>query len=356
MSEKVKIGIIGVGTIGSVHAEAYAKVPEAEIMALCDILPDRLKEKGSRHGVATLYEDYHELLANPDIEAVSVCVPNNVHAPIAIDAFKAGKHVLLEKPMALNAQQGEAICKARDDAGRVLMMGMVMRQGPDARLVHDAVAAGKLGDIYQIRMKLIRRRGIPGLGGWFTTKAESGGGGLIDIGVHFFDLSMWMSGLWNPTRASAATYAKFGMPMEDYHYIGMWAGPPDYSGTFDVDDYAAGFVRFGEQATLSFEVAWACNSQEESYLELLGTKAGVKVSAGGSGGNLVFCTEVDDKIADVSVKYNPNRDKFAAEMAAFVNAVMGRGEPAATGEQGVTNMRLIDAIYKSAAAGQEVDV
>jgi predicted dehydrogenase len=135
----------------------------------------------------------------------------------------------------------------------------------------------------------------------------------------------------------------------------MWAGPPDYSGTFDVDDYAAGFVRFGDAATLSFEVAWACNSKEEAYLELLGTKAGIKIGAGG-GGDLVFLTEVDDRIADVAVKYNSKCDKFAAEVTSFVKAVKGEGEPAATGEEGVTNMRLIDAIYASAASGAEVAV
>ena len=244
MSGKIRIGIIGCGTIGSVHADAYAKVKNAELVALCDILPDRLKEKAERHKVALTYTDYRELLANPDIDAVSVCVPNDMHAPIAIDAFKAGKHVMLEKPMTLNAGLGREILKARDASGKQLQMGMVWRQTPQAEVVRDAIANGRLGEVYQIRVKLIRRRGIPGLGGWFTTKARSGGGGLIDIAVHFLDLVMWITGYWNPTRVSARTYAKFGSPMKDYHYVSMWAGPPNYEGTFDVDDYAAGFVRF----------------------------------------------------------------------------------------------------------------
>jgi len=352
MSDKVKIGIIGVGTIGSVHADAYAKVNRAEVIALCDILPDRLKEKGARHGVETLYADYNELLANSDIEAVSVCVPNNMHAPIAIAALDAGKDVLLEKPMALNAQEGQAICDARDRAGKVLQMGMVQRQSADGRFLKEVIDNGQLGEIYQMRVILRRRRGIPGMGGWFTTKALSGGGGLIDIGVHFFDLSMWLSGCWNPTRVSAKTYTKFGSPMENYHYTGMWAGPPDYNGTFDVDDYACGFVRFGETTTMNFEVCWAANSEPQQFLEILGDKGGIRMGSG----TPVLLTEVGDRIADVKMDYDNKRDNFAEEMRAFIAAIKGEAEPAATAEEGVIIMKLIDAIYRSSAENAEVAV
>lgn len=352
MSEKVKIGIIGCGTIGSVHADAYAKVKDAEVVALCDILPDKLKEKSERHKIAKTYDDYHKLLADPEIEAVSVCVPNDMHAPIAIDAFKAGKHVLLEKPMTLSAELGREILAARDASGKKLQMGMVWRQTPEAQVVKEAIDAGRLGEIYQIRVKLIRRRGIPGLGGWFTTKAKSGGGGLIDIAVHFLDLSMWSTGLWEPTKVSAKTYSKFGSPMQDYHYVSMWAGPPKYDGVFDVDDYAAGFVRFGKKATLSFEVAWACNAEDESYIEILGTKGGVKVGTE----RTILRTEVDNRIADIELFYDKSKDRFAIEMEKFVAAVQGKGEVAATGEEGVVAMKLLDAIYKSSAMDCEVDV
>ncbi|MCK5805128.1 MAG: Gfo/Idh/MocA family oxidoreductase [Lentisphaeria bacterium] len=351
MSGKMRVGIIGAGTIGSVHADAYKKVADADLVALCDILPDRLKEKAERHDIALTYENYKDLLANPDIDCISVCVPNNMHAPIAIDALKAGKNVMLEKPMAMNPAEGEAICAARDISGKTLQMGMVRRQSPDAEVVRELIQSGKLGDIYQIRIRLIRRRGIPGMGGWFTTKAESGGGGLIDIGVHFFDLAMWATDLWNPTRVSAKTYAKFGSPMEDYNYIGMWAGPPDYEGTFDVDDYAAGFVRFGTQATMSFEVAWAANATDEQMLEILGTKGGVKV-----GGDTILLTEVDGRLADIKLNFDKKADGFVKELTKFVAASKGEGEVPATGEQGVVAMKLIDAIFRSSELDQEVTI
>lgn len=352
MSQKINIGIIGAGTIGSVHADAYAKVPDAQVVALCDILPDRLCEKALRHKIGKTYACHQELLADASIDAVSICVPNCSHAPIAIDAFRAGKHVLLEKPMALNAGEGRAICEARDKAGKLLQMGMVRRQSPEADVIRQAVCNGRLGNIYQINIKQIRRRGIPGLGGWFTTKAQSGGGALIDIAVHSLDLAMWTTGLWAPTRVSAKTYAKFGSPMQDYRYVSMWAGPPKYDGVFDVDDYVAGMVRFGDQATMSFEVAWACNAEPENFIEILGDKGGIKLGAS----EPVLLTEMDGYQADVKMLYDTKKDAFAGEMSKFIAAIQGKGEIPATGEQGVIVMQLLDAIYKSSELNQEVAI
>ena len=348
----VKIGIIGCGAIGSVHADAYAKNSDAKVVALCDILPDKLKEKALRHTVEKNYANYLDLLNDPEVEAVSICVPNDMHHVIAIDAFKAGKHVFLEKPMTLDAEKGRAILAARDASGKQLQMGMVWRQNPESKIIKAAVENGRLGEIYQIRLKYVRRRGIPGLGGWFTTKEKSGGGCLIDIAVHYLDLAMYLADLWEPTRVSAKVYTKFGTPMKDYHYVSMWAGPPKYDGTFDVDDYAAGLIRFGRKATLSFEVAWACNADDETSVELLGTKGGVKVCSG----RTILRTEVDGHIADVELFYDKNQDMFAAEMVKFTDAVQGRGKVAATGEEGVITMRLLDAIYKSSELDCEVEV
>ncbi|MBR2872792.1 MAG: Gfo/Idh/MocA family oxidoreductase [Lentisphaeria bacterium] len=353
MSDKVRIGVIGVGSIGTVHTTNYAKVDNAEVVAMCDILPDRLAEKAAAFNVAKTYADYNDLLADPEIDAVSVCVPNDMHAPIAIAALNAGKHVMLEKPMTLSAELGKQILAARDASGKKLQMGMVYRQKPEARLLKEIVDNGRLGNIYQIRVKLIRRRGIPGLGGWFTTKAKSGGGGLIDIAVHFLDLVMWLSNKWEPTKVSAKTYSKFGSPINDYHYVSMWAGPPQTDGVFDVDDYAAGFVRFGAETTLSFEVAWACNDKDECHVELLRDKGGVKLNIGS---DPVLCTEIDNRIADVALQYDKKDEAFADELRKFCNAVQGKGEIPATGEQGVVAMKLLDAIYKSSELNCEVDV
>lgn len=352
MGKKVKIGIVGAGTIGNVHATAYSKIPDVELVGICDILPDKLKAFAEKHNIPKTFATHQEMLADPDIEAISVCVPNCSHAPIAIDALNAGRHVMLEKPMTLNAKLGMDILKARDASGKVLQMGMVRRQHNENQLIHNYINEGKLGEIYQINIKLIRRRGIPGLGGWFTTKAQSGGGALIDIAVHFLDLAMWTTNLWNPTRVSAKTYAKFGNPMDKYRYVSMWAGPPNYEGTFDVDDYVAGMVRFGKQATMSFQVAWASNAKDEMSLEILGTKGGFKTGDG----DLILRTENDSNIIDVKPIFDANNDGFVAELTKFAKAIKGEGEIPATGEQGVIVMKLLDAIYKSSELDQEVEI
>ena len=354
MCQKTKIGIIGCGAIGSTHADAYAKVDNAEVVALCDILPDRLAEKAKRHNIAKTYVDYKELLADPEIEGVSICVPNNMHAPIAIDALNAGKNVLLEKPMTLNQKLAQDIIDAKNKSGKLLQMGMVWRQMAEAQAVKAQIESGILGDVYHIHVRLIRRRGIPGLGGWFTTKACSGGGGLIDIAVHFLDLVMWETGYWEPTKVSAKVYSKFGSPISDYKFVDMWAGPPKMEGTFDVDDYATGFVRFGKKCTLDFDVAWACNTIDESYVELLGTKGGVRIGA--NSGVTKFCTEFNGKVADIDIKYNNSVSGFQVEVSKFAAAIQGKGEVPATAEQGLAVMKLLDAIYKSSELDQEVDV
>jgi predicted dehydrogenase len=352
MSKRVKVGVIGLGAIGTVHADSYAATGEAEIAALCDIDAARLKQHGDRLNVKGRFTDYHELLKS-DVEAVSICVGNTLHRDVAVAALAAGKNILLEKPMAMNAVQAAEIVAAGEKAGKVTQIGMVWRQNPTSQVVREYVQSGVLGEIYHMRAVMIRRRGIPGLGGWFTTKAQSGGGPLIDIGVHWFDLSMWLSGLWEPTSVSAACYAKFGRSMRQYRYVGMWAGPPKYEGTFDVEDYATGLVRFGKKASLAFEIAWAANTPEEAYIEILGDKGGVRTF---DGKPLLIATEHQDRIADISPKYNDKANNFETQARKFLAACRGETPPAATAREGLTVMKLIDAVYASSEEGREVAI
>ena len=222
MRKKIKVGIIGCGAIGKVHADAYLATGQADLVALCDIDQAKLAALGKHAGVDILLDDYRKLLAS-EVEAVSVCVPNSLHAEMAIAALAAGKHLLLEKPVALNASQAGQIVAASEKAGTITQVGMVWRHSPQAKVLRDYVEAGHFGDIYHMRAVMVRRRGIPGMGRWFTTKAVSGGGPMIDLGVHWFDMAMFLSGLWQPTRVSAQVYAKFGPAMRDYRYVGMWA-------------------------------------------------------------------------------------------------------------------------------------
>jgi predicted dehydrogenase len=353
MAAKLKVGVVGVGAIGTVHCDAYqANSEQAELRALCDSDRQRLAAQGEKRGVAHRFSDYRDLLKS-DVEAVSVCVGNTLHREVAVAALKAGKHVLLEKPMAMNAAEAAEIVAAAKKARKTLQIGMVWRQAGEAQVVRKLVEDGVLGEIYHLRAVLTRRRGIPGLGGWFTTKAQSGGGPLIDVGVHWFDIAMHLSGLWKPTHVSAMCYAKFGPRMREYRYVGMWAGPPKYDGVFDVEDYAAGFVRFGPKASMSFEISWAGNIQEQGFVELLGDKGGVRVLEGKP---TTILTEFQGHVADVTPQYPDPGNRFHLQARKFLAACRGEGAPAATGEEGLIVMKLIDAVYASAAAGREVAV
>ncbi len=350
--DKVKIGIIGVGAIGAVHADAYAATPEAEMTAICDVSDARLSMIGDKHGIKHRFNNYRELLKT-DVEAVSICVGNALHREVAVAALKAGKNILLEKPMAMNAKEAAEIVAAGKKARKVIQIGMVNRQNPAVKVVKDYIKNGEFGEIYHLRTVLIRRRGIPGLGGWFTTKSASGGGPLIDLGVHWFDASMYVSGLWKPTHVSASNYAKFGSDMRNYRYVSMWAGPPKYNGVCNVEDYSAGFVRFGNKATMSFEIAWAGNTEDVAFIDILGDKGGARLF---SDKPLIIYTEHNEKVVNISPLIDTSVNGFQRQAGIFLNACKGKGAPAATAEEGLTVMKLIDAVYASGKAGREVAI
>ena len=346
--KKIKVGIVGMGAIGKVHADAYRHAPQAELTAICEIIKERLHTEGERLQIKQRFTDYRQMLKS-DLDAVSVCVGNALHREISLAALKAGKHVLLEKPMAMNAREAAQIVAGGVRARKVVQIGMVNRYRNDVQLAKEYVDKGFLGKIYHIRAVWIRRRGIPGLGGWFTTKAKSGGGPLIDLGVHWFDAAMYVSGLWKPTLVSAMNYAKFGAPMKSYRYVDMWAGPPQFKGRFDVEDYSTGLVRFGQQATLLFDIAWAANTEERAFVEILGDKGGLRML----GNELTLFTEHNERVADIKPKCAA-RQPFHAQANKFIAACRGECPPLATAQQGLTVMRLLDAVYRSAKLGKEV--
>jgi len=355
MTRKLQYGIVGLGTIGTVHAEAIrAAVPEAEICAFCDVDGARLAEKADRFGVKGRYTDFRQMIGRADLDAVYVCVPNHLHRDVAVEALRAGRNVFCEKPMALNAAQAREMADAASKAGKVFQLGMVNRQRADSQLVKQYVEEGFFGDIYHVNIVLRRHRGIPGMGGWFTTKAKSGGGCVIDISVHFLDLALWLTGFWKPRTASAMDYAVFGRDMKAYKYVSMWAGPPDYEGTFDVDDYVAAFIRLPGRATMKLDVAWAVNARSETYIEILGSKAGVRFM---DDKPLTLITEVGGRPAEVVPQFQTKDVKpFEIQARKFAAALRGEAEPPATAEQGVVMMALLDAVYRSGAEGREVPV
>lgn len=346
----LKVGVIGAG-IGAYHAKAYKEVKDVEVVAIADLDEVRARAVADTHGIPEVYTDYKEMLKKERPDAVSIGLPNFLHKQVSVDAFKSGANVLCEKPMAMNAEEAEEMIDAAKKAKKILMIGFCNRFRADSKLLKGIIDNGHLGEIYHSSAFALRRRGIPGLGGWFTTKSKSGGGGLIDIGVHILDLTMWEMGFPKPVAVSGAEYMKFGHK-KDYTYVGMW-GKKVEGGTYDVDDYATGFIRFANDATISLEVSWAANLENEGFYSIiLGDKGGAKLDAYEE---LKIYTEQFGRIADVQPKY-PKEDNWINQMSHFVDCIRNNRKPISPGEHGLMVQKVLDAIYLSSKLKKEIKI
>lgn len=350
---KLKIAVIGVGNISRSHISSYLKNPNVELYALCDINEKTLKEKGELYGITKLYTDEAKMLAElPEIDAVSVCTWNNGHAPASIMALNAGKHVLCEKPMAMNAVQAREMIDAAKKNGKKLMVGFVKRFGNDTALTRDFIDAGNLGDIYYAKATYLRRNGCPG--GWFADKARSGGGPLIDLGVHVIDQVRYLMGCPKPVAAYGATFGGFGKRENLKDQVGYKApSTPDDQHT--VEDMATAMVRFDNGAVLAVEASFNMHRKKDvGEVEIFGTKGGIKMSP-----EFELYTEVNNYLANVSLNQSSAFvfDKaFENEINYFVEAVQNDYDTMPIAEDGYALMTILDAIYKSAETGCEVKI
>lgn len=350
---KLKIGIIGVGSISENHIAGYLKRDDCELYAFCDINKERLEEKGEKYGVTRLYTDKDEMLATcPELDAVSVCTWNCAHAECSIAALKAGKNVLCEKPMAMNAKQAEEMKKAAEESGKLLMIGFVRRYGNDAETVMDFINAGTFGDLYYGKATYLRRAGAPG--GWFGDKSRSGGGPLIDLGVHVIDLSRYLAGNPKPVSVYGATFSKLGDRNNIKNRGGYASADADKEkDVFDVEDFASAMIRFDNGFVLTVEASFSLNiGSGIGKIELMGTKAGTLIDP-----EVKIFTEQNGYLTNVTfdgstaLSFN---GLFEKEIAHYVECIK-TGEPCRSpAEDGVIIMKILDAIYESARTGHEV--
>ncbi len=358
---KIKAGVIGAG-IGTYHIEGYQEHEDAEVAALCDLDGDVLAEVGTSYEIEELYTDYEEMLEEADVDCVSVCVPNKFHAPIVIDCLEAGKHVLCEKPLARNAEEGQTMIDAAEEAGRTLMIQFNNRFRPEAQVMKGHVDDGTFGDIYFARCGWIRRNGIPGWGGWFTQEEVAGGGPLIDLAVHMLDLTMWLMGNPKPVTCMASTYSVFGPEMAG---LGPW-GTPDPDGTFDVEDMAVGMLKFEDGQTILLEASWASRiKRERVYSTLMGTEAGASLERvfaidgvdDSAIDTLELYTQEQGEAVDRIVKVEPDLEmgRHAAVMH-FADCLVEGQEPISPGTDGLRLMKILDAMDESAEMGKAVDI
>jgi predicted dehydrogenase len=356
MSSKIRVGIIGCG-IGDFHAEAYLLDPRAEVITLAGLDVDRCLEVCKKNHIPEHTTNYEEILARADIDAVSVCVPNYLHKPIAIAALRAGKHVLLEKPIALDAKEGEEICAEAEMAGKVLGIAFSRRYRGDVQLFRKHILDGALGDIYYAKAFWMRRAGIPGLGSWFTSKTLAGGGSLIDVGVHVIDMVLYLMG--NPviTTVSGATYSKLGPQGK-----GQWAGARFRNSTdnvFEVDDLATAMLRTADGATIQIETSWASFSSvtDEYGVALMGDKGGgeIHVHDYQKTGALKLFSDVHGVPTDLQPRTIIQHEHHSL-VEHFLNSIIDGTPMSPSGQEWVDRARVIDLIYQSSVLGREINV
>jgi predicted dehydrogenase len=352
MSKKLKIGIIGSGGIArGCHMKGYASIPDqCEMVAVCDVNPETAKKAADEYSVAKTYLDYRELLADPEIDAVSVATPNKYHVQPTIDALKAGKHVICEKPLAMNAEEAKLMCRAAKDSGKILQVALQMRFSGQARFMKQYIEDGHMGDIYFARAQALRRRGVPAWG-VFIDKEQQGGGPLIDIGVHILDFTLFLMGYPKPVSASGKTWDILGKNPELFNNWG------DYDRSkFTVEDFAVGLIKFENGVVVSLESSFMANLEGDKHeTQLFGTKAGAV--AGGS--EIKIFTEQGRQLFDMTPKNVPHVESaHVAEIQAFVDAIIHDKPSPVPGENGLILNAIFDALYKSSETGKEeaVDV
>lgn len=349
--EKLKVAVIGCGNIGTTaHIPAYMADGTAEIVWFCDLITERAEEQQKKVGTGKVTTDYHEVLADPEVDAISVCTPNTLHSEITVAALAAGKHVLCEKPAAYNYEEAAKMQEARVKSGKILNIGVVNRFNDSVRKIKELVDAGTLGEIYHVYVSFRAHRSIPGLGGAFTTKAIAGGGALIDWGVHYLDIVMYCTGDPAPKTVSAETFSKLGVDIPNYTFNGMWAGPPKLDGTYDVDDSVTALVRT-EGPVISVHGAWAQNiGAEDRYIDFMGTKAGIRLDYGG--GFTLYGAE-DGKLTEERFP-DPVSNMFNNEIADFLACIREGRTNAADIDNAIITSRMMQAMYDSAEQHKEV--
>ncbi len=350
---KINVAVIGCGTIAnSAHIPSYMNCEDAQIKYFCDIIPQRAQDAVKQYGCGEAIEDYRIALADPEITAISVCTPNRVHPQISIDAMRAGKHVLCEKPAARTYAEVLDMQKVQHETGVTLNIGVVNRFNTAVNRIKSLIDSGELGEIYHVYASFRAHRSIPGIGGPFTQKAIAGGGVLIDWGVHFLDLILYCTGDPAPKTVSGKAYCKLGKDIQNYTYVNMWAKPSaDFEhGVYDVDDFVTAMIRT-EGPTISLNGAWAQNiGVGEMYIDFLGDKAGVRLQYGG---DFRLYGVKNGMLYDMAPAF-ASEDMFQNEINAFVSCIQTGEKLPSHIDTVITTARIMQAIYDSSDSGHEI--
>lgn len=349
--EQLRLGFIGSGKISQINAEAVARHERARIVAAQDLSEDRLLDLADKFDIPHRFTDSADLFACPEVDAVYIAVPNSFHAPLSIAAMKAGKHVLLEKPFAMNAREAEEVIRVSKETGCAFMLGMNQRYLADSQKIKAVAQQGALGEIYYAKAYWFRREGIPKLGTWFGDKRLAGAGAINDIGVHLLDLCLHVMDNFEPVSVFGATYTKFGNRGLGE---GNWGLSDAVNTVFDVDDLASALIRMRNGATISLEVSWAAHLADANRMnvELFGTEAGASLYPA-----KVYKRDSLDAEYRVIEKVAGEPDlPHCDKLHNFINHLLDGEQLLVTPEQALTIQRILDAVAESCKTGKSVDL
>ena len=351
MDKKV-IAVIGCGRIAkNAHFPAFAKMENVRVKYACDILPEKAEKLKEEYPlIEKVISEYKIALADPEVDAVFVLTPNFAHYTVTMDALRAGKHVFCEKPITVNYALSREMAQEAEKQGRILNIGVCNRYHKSVEMLEELNRQGRFGNIYHVYCSFRSFRSIPGLGGAFTTKEQSGGGVLIDWGVHFLDLILYILGGAKLKNVTCDAYCEMAKDMKAYKYKDMWAEDTSdiESGINDVDDYVSGHIRT-DKASISFNGAWAQNiDKNEMFIDFLGDKCGARLKYGKK-----FEIYDGQTLETIAPEYDiPNM--YLCEDKAFIESVTTGVKNRNHIDNILESAKLLDALYQSAEIKGEI--
>ncbi len=352
MNKKQVVAVVGCGRIARLaHLPAFSQMDHVRIKYACDILPGKAEKlKEDFPIIENCIADYQVALADSEVEVVYVLTPNYAHYTITMDALKAGKHVFCEKPITVNYALSQEMAQEANKQGLMLNIGVCNRYHKSVELLEEMNREGKFGNLYHVYCSFRSFRSIPGLGGAFTTKTQSGGGVLIDWGIHFLDLILYILGGAKLINVTCDAYNEMAKDMKSYKYTDMWAEDTAdiENGTNDVDDCISGYVRT-DKASISFNGAWAQNiNQGEMFIDFLGDKCGARLTYGGK-------FEIYDgaTLQTIQPEYDIP-DMYLAENKAFLESVVSGMKNRNHIDNILESAKLLDTLYASAEKKGEI--
>jgi predicted dehydrogenase len=351
--KSIKVGMIGAGAIAASQCKDINNHPRAEVIAVADTSRKRAAEIQTAFNLKQASADYRDLLRNPDIDAVIIALPNYLHAPVALAALKAGKHVMLDKPFAMNQTEALKVAAAAKTARKVCMVGMNQRFTVAAQTVKTFVDRGELGDIYHAKAYWLRRTGSPKFGTWFTQKKLAGGGALLDIGVHMLDLCLYLIGNFKPLAVSGAVYTKLGNRGLGE---GGWGKSDPGKHIFDVDDLGVALIKLSGGVTVTLEASWARHQDtpNSNNVELVGTEAGAKVYPAATICRFARTPGEYEVVMpqDVKLKFPGGGSRGTN----WIGVILGEAKQECTLQQSIAVQKILDAVYASSRTGREIRI